>query len=146
MLYYEDMEIGRHWEFGPYRLTETEIVEFAEKYDPQPMHVDADAAEESPFGGLIASGPHLIAIVSRLLVDHFYSDAANVGGLGMDDLRFRRPGRPGDELSLRQEVADRRPSESHPDRGIVHLDRSLYDQDDRQVLSMTGVSLFDRRK
>lgn len=143
--YYEDLDQGASWTYGPYELTEAEIVEFATKYDPQPMHVDPEAAHETPVGELIASGIHLIAISGRLLVDNFYGNVANVVGLGIRDIEFRNPGRPGDELWLRQEVGEKRVSESNPDHGIVDLDRTLVNQHDDPVLTLTGTTLFERR-
>lgn len=117
--YFEDFLVGSVREFGSYRVTEEEIIGFARRYDPQYFHVDPEAAAQSPFGGLIASGWHTAAMMMRLLVDNVLSSAAALGSPGVDEVRWIRPVRPGDELSLRVTVRSARRSRSKPDRGIV---------------------------
>ena len=119
MRYYEDFAVGDSWTFGPHEMTEAEMVEFAERYDPQPMHVDPAAARETRYGGLIASGWHTIAVAMRLLVDGLVSDTAGVASPGVDAIRWTHPVRPGDELSVELEVNAKRVSESDPAVGII---------------------------
>lgn len=145
MQYFEDFEIGDQRELGTYTVTEEEIIEFATQYDPQPFHVDPAAAEDSIFGGLIASGWHTGSICMRLLVDGLLSDVASMGARGVDDFRWHHPVRPGDQLTGYGEVVDRRASESDPRRGYVDYRSALDNQDGDTVLSMIGLLLFERR-
>lgn len=131
-------------EFGAYEMTEERIVAFAERFDPQPFHVDAEAAAESVFGGLIASGLHTMSVCQLLVTEHFYSDIANIGGLGIDDTRFLEPVRPGDVLSTRIEIAEKRPSGTRDDRGIVAVDQTMLNQRRDSVMSNTALTLVER--
>jgi len=126
-LYYEDLAVGETYEVGPYTVSEDEIVEFARQFDPQPFHVDAEAAKDSMFGELVASGLHTLCLSVRLFVTEFIqaNDVANIGGLGMDDLRWHEPLRPGDELRTRVDVESKRLSESRDDRGYVDFHRTV---------------------
>lgn len=144
-VYFEDIEVGDVQEFGSYEVTEEELLTFAEQYDPQPFHVDREAAEASPFGGLITSGWHTASMTMRMLVDNFLNDSASMGALGVDELRWLQPVRPGDVLSVRTEVLDKRPSESMPDRGIVKTRTTTLRQDGEAVLSMESLGMFGRR-
>ncbi|MFB6310891.1 MAG: MaoC family dehydratase [Salinirussus sp.] len=138
--HYEDFAVGDTFRFGSYHVTEEEIIEVGKMFDPQPFHVDPEAAAESIFGGLVASGVHSLGISTRLSVAEFFQadpGVANLGGLGMDDVRFHAPVRPGDTLTCELEVLDTRPSESRDDRGYVDFDRRLFNQDDEKVLSVT---------
>ena len=144
-VYYEDIEVGDVREFGEHTVTKAEIIEFAEKYDPQPFHVDEDAAEESAFGELIASGWHTAAICMRMLVDGPLGEQASMGARGVDELRWHRPVRPGDTLSVRTEVVDKRPSESAPDRGYVDSRLTGLNDDDEPVISWIGLGMVRRR-
>lgn len=105
--YYEDFEIGDTFEFGTHTLTREEIVEFAEQYDPQPFHIDERAAQDSVFGGLIASGWHTAAVCMKLFVDGLIQDIASGGGRGVDDLRWHKPVHPGDELSIQTKLIEK---------------------------------------
>lgn len=134
--YFEDLQEGQTHEFGDRMITRDEIIEFAERYDPQPFHLDETAAKESIFGGLIASGWHTVCVYTRMLVDEFMSDVANMGGRGADDLRWHRPVRPGDTLSGRVKVLHRS-SSGHPERGNVDLAMTCFNQDEEVVLTMT---------
>lgn len=144
-VYYEDIEVGDVREFGEHTVTKAEIIEFAEKYDPQPFHVDEDAAEESAFGELIASGWHAAAICMRMLVDGPLGEQASMGARGVDELRWHRPVRPGDTLSVRTEVVDKRPSGSAPDRGYVDSRLTGLNDDDEPVISWIGLGMVGRR-
>jgi len=137
---YEAVDIGHTREFGTYEVTREEIVSFAEQYDPQPFHVDEQAARESMFGGLVASGWHTCAMTMRLLVDNYLSEAGCLGSPGVECLRFRAPVRPGDALSVRIEHVRKEPWDD--DRGVVYTDIETHNQDDRTVLSMEAMTLF----
>ncbi|ELY50369.1 MaoC family dehydratase [Natronolimnohabitans innermongolicus] len=145
MRYYEDIEIGETKEFGEFHGTEAEIVEFAEQYDPQPFHTDEDAAKESAFGELVASGWHTASISMRILADGPITERAGMGARGVDELRWKRPVKPGDTLSVRTEVVDKRVSDSDPKRGYVDSDTETIDQNDEVVLSWIGLGMVERR-
>ena len=113
-LYFEDFEEGQVYELGEKTLTKEEIVAFAREYDPQPFHVDEEAAKGSAFGGLIASGWHTAAIFMRLYADAVLSRAESMGSPGVEELRWLKPVRPGDTLSARLTVLDAAPSASRP--------------------------------
>lgn len=136
---------GAVYEFGHSILSETEIVAFARDYDPQPIHTDPEWSASGPFGGLIASGVHTIAVSMRLYVDHYISHVASLASPGLDELRWPRPVRPGDRLRIRVTVAEARASRSKPDRGLVHSAVEALNQVDEVVLSFTAVNFFARR-
>jgi acyl dehydratase len=117
--YFEDYQPGAVYEYGFRTVTEAEIVEFAQRYDPQLMHVDAEWAKTGRFGGLIASGWHSAALMMRLVVDHYVSRVASLASPGADEVRWAVPLRPGDTLSLRTTIVSTRLSRSKPDRGLV---------------------------
>lgn len=145
MKYLEDFSIGQLWEFGGYTLSKEEIIEFAIKYDPQPFHTDEAAAEDSIYGGLIASGWHTCAIFMRMLVDNVLDEPGNLGSPGIDELRWIKPVRPGDTLSCRLTVTEIVPSRSKPDRGVVKFHYELFNQDGVLVLTMRGMGMYRRR-
>ncbi|MFC6769885.1 MaoC family dehydratase [Natrinema soli] len=145
MRYYEDIEIGDTEEFGEYHVTKDEILEFAERYDPQPFHTDEDAAEDSAFGELVASGWHTASICMRMLVDGPIQDRASMGARGADELRWKQPVRPGDTLSLRTEIVDKRVSESDPERGYVDSLLEGVNQNGDVVISWIGLGMIARR-
>ncbi|MEJ7799923.1 MAG: MaoC/PaaZ C-terminal domain-containing protein, partial [Ilumatobacter sp.] len=109
--YFDDFAVGDVFELGEIEVTEFDIVEFATKYDPQPFHIDVDAAEASPFGGLIASGWHTGSMYMRLLVDGLLQDSSSQGASGIEDMRWLAPVRPGDTLRARYEVVEAARSE-----------------------------------
>ncbi|MGC8660009.1 MAG: MaoC family dehydratase, partial [Desulfomonilaceae bacterium] len=117
--YFEDYLPGTIHEFGSITVEETDIIEFARRFDPQPFHIDPRAAERSVFGGLIASGWHTACLAMRLLVDNYVSKVASLGSPGADELRWTEPVRPGDTLNLRVTVLESRLSHSKPDRGTI---------------------------
>lgn len=143
--YFEDFEIGEADEYGSHTMTKEELVTFAERYDPQPFHVDEDAAVESPFGGLIASGWHTAVVCQRMLVESL-TETASMGGRGVDELRWHRPVRPGDTLTIATEILDKRPSESAPDRGYVDVRVTGQNQNDDPVISWILLGMFERRE
>jgi acyl dehydratase len=145
-LYFEDLAVGDTFEVGSHTVTKDEIVTFAEQFDPQPFHVDEEAATDSMFGELVASGLHTLCLSVRLFVTEFVQGEgmANMGGLGMDDLQWHEPVRPDDTLSLRIEVGEKTPSESRDDRGYVTFDRRVF-ADGEEVLSITSYNIVRRR-
>lgn len=120
-LYFEDFTVGRRFRSPGLTLTEAEIIAFALTYDPQPFHIDREAAKRTPYGGLIASGFQTLAIGFRLFHQTGAISACSLGGAGIDELRWTAPVRPDDTLSVEVEVIERRPSRSRPDRGRVRM-------------------------
>ena len=145
-VYFEDLDEGDVLEFGSYDVTEAEIVEFAERYDPQWFHTQPERArEESHFGDLAASGWHTASMAMRLVVDGHFSEAAALGALGIEELRWPNPTVPGDELSVRVEVLETRRSESDPSRGLVTLNHTVTDQDGEVKLEMRPTVMYECR-
>ena len=144
-LYFEDFQEGQVFELGEKVVTREEIVAFATEFDPQPFHVDEEAAEGSAFGGLVASGWHTAAVFMRLYVDAILSRAASMGSPGVEELRWLRPVRPGDALSARLTVLDAIPSASHPGRGTVYLVSEVHNGRREKVMTMKARGLFARR-
>lgn len=144
MRYYEDIDVGDVDEYGEYEVTKAEIVEFAEQYDPQPFHVDEEAATESMFGELVASGWHTASIMMRLGVES-REDTAFLGSFGVDELRWKAPVKPGDTLRRRSEIIEKRPSESNDERGYVKIRTEGRNQDDEVVITMIGNGIIARR-
>lgn len=118
-LTFEDFPPGHFGTFGPRRVTREEIIEFAAEFDPQPMHLDDEAASRSMLKGLSASGWHLCSIMMRMMFDGYIGRTASLGSPGVNELRWVAPVRPGDDLTLDIEVAEARVSRSRPDTGIV---------------------------
>ncbi len=144
-LYFDDFAPGQVLELGSVTVTEDEIVEFARRFDPQPFHVDPDAAKESVFGGLIASGWHTGAMWMRLYVDAMLGGASSHGSPGIEELRWLAPVRPGDTLAGRLTVLETTPSERRPDRGTVRIRGEMVNQDGVTVMSMVSRGHFGRR-
>jgi acyl dehydratase len=119
MLTFEDFPPGHFGTFGPRRVTREEILAFAAEFDPQPMHLDEEAASRSMLAGLSGSGWHLCAIMMRMMFDGCIGDTASLGSPGVNELRWLAPLRPGDDVSLDVEVAEARASRSRPETGIV---------------------------
>lgn len=143
--YWEDFRPGAMVEFGAYRVTEEEMLEFARRYDPQPFHTDPEAARHTHFGGLIASGWHTLAMLTRMVVDELLNEAAALGSPGVDEVRWLKPVRPGDVLSVRTRVVDAVPSTSKPDRGVVRSFTEVLNQEREVVLTLRGMTLMLRR-
>ncbi len=143
-LYFEDYTPGWSSSGGLYRVTEQELLEMGERFDPRPFHTDPEAARESHFGGLIASGCHVFCIRSRLVHDQAEGPAL-LAGLGLEVLDLPNPVRPGDELSLSQECVEARPSRSRPDRGIVKIRNTISNQRGEPVLTLVAKLLVSRR-
>jgi acyl dehydratase len=143
-LHFEDFEPDQVYELGSRIVTEEEIVAFAREWDPQPFHADPEAAKESVFGGLIASGWQTGAMWMRMYVDTMLGSAAR-GSPGIEELRWLAPVRPGDTLSGRLTVLEATPSATRPDRGTVRIRGELVNQDGVTVLAMTSRGHFGRR-
>ncbi len=141
-LYFEDYRIGCVYELGSISLSQAEILEFAGRYDPQPFHTDPNRARSSVYGGLIASGWHTSCLMMRLLVDHFLSSAASLGSPGVDELRWLKPVRPGDVLSVRVTVMDAKRSRSKPDRGIIQSFIEVSNGAGETVMTMKAANLM----
>lgn len=144
-LYFEDFTPGRVFRTAGVTVTEGQIVDFALSFDPQPFHRDAEAAKETIFGGLIASGFQTMALTFRLFVETRALAACSLGSPGVDELRWLRPVRPGDTLRATVEVVEQRPSTSKPDRGIVRLHWTTQNQRGEPVLTLTSMQLVRRR-
>lgn len=138
--YYEDISVGDTREFGSYTVEKTDIIEFAEQYDPQPFHVDENAAEESMFGGLVASGWHTASMTMRMLVDNVIQRSSAEGAIGVDELRWKQPVQPDDILSVRTEVLEKEPW--NDELGLVHTGTTVFNQNDTEVMSMIGLTLY----
>jgi acyl dehydratase len=138
---FEDFVPGSVRTSGTVLVTEEEIIEFAKRYDPQVFHTDPDAARDSIYGGLVASGWHTAAMAMRLIVENYLSGVASVGSPGVDEVRWLLPVRPGDRLSVRVTVLEARRSESKPDRGIVRSLVEVLNQDMAVVMSFKGVTM-----
>ena len=134
---------GQVLEAGPRTIDEGEIVAFAREYDPQWFHVDPDAAANSRWGGLIASGWHTCGVAMRLAVDQFLRDSESFASPGLAYLKWTHPVRPGDSLLLRADVLEVRTAQSNPALGILRWRWRLYNQDAVQVLDVEATSLFD---
>ncbi|GAC1581944.1 MAG: MaoC family dehydratase [Candidatus Elarobacter sp.] len=134
--YLEDYPAGAEAEFGSVTVDEAELRAFAERYDPQPFHTDAEAAKRWPYGGLITSGWHTAAMAMRLLVDHFIDGESSMGSPGLGPLRWNVPVRPGDTLRVHARVASNRRSSSKPDRGTLVFEVSVLNQRDDVVMEI----------
>ena len=143
-LYFEDHVPGSVDAFGSVLVEEQEMLDFAKRYDPQVFHTDPEAAKKTSFGGLVASGWHTVALAMRLIVDHRFSRTANLGSPGVDELRWLKPVRPGDILSVRLTVMEARPSRSKPDRGIVTALVEVLNQNKEVVTTWKGVNIVLR--
>ena len=140
--YFEDYVAGSVHEFGSVTVEEEEVISFSRRFDPQVFHTDPEAAKETPFGGLIASGWHTAGLMMRLYADHYLSKVASLGSPGVDELRWIKPVRPGDELSIRVSVLKTRRSQSRPDRGVVVSFIEVLNQDREVVMSVKAVNLL----
>lgn len=143
--YLEDYVPGAVHEFGSIAVEEAEIIAFAQRFDPQPFHTDPEAAKRSVFGGLIASGWFTSSLMMRLFVDHYLSQVASLSSPGVDELRWLKPVRPGDVLSLRVTVMEVKRSRSKPDRGILRSYIEVLNQRREVVMTMKALNLLSCR-
>jgi len=143
--YLEDFVVGQIFSSGQLRVNKEAIIAFAGQFDPQPFHLDEEAARKSVFGGLAASGWHTAALTMRLLVESEFRPADGILGVGFDELSWPRPVRPGDELHTKSEVLDVRPSKSRPDRGLIRVRTTTFNQNGEAVQIFTGNLIVPRR-
>jgi acyl dehydratase len=143
--YLEDYAVGQLYRSGRLRIDKEQIITFAAQFDPQPYHLDEEAARKSVFGGLAASGWHTAALTMRLLVESEFGPADGILGVGFDELSWPRPVRPGDELHVESEVLEVRPSKSRPDRGLIRVRSTTFNQNGEPVQIYTGNLLVPRR-
>ena len=143
--YFEDFEVGKTIEVGTRTINEEEIVEFAMKYDPQPFHVDHDAAAKSVYGGIIASGWQTCSMMMRMMVDGYLRDSSSLGSPGVDEVRWLKPVRAGDTLTVTTTVLDARASASKPDRGVVSSIWHARNQHGELVVTVKGMGMFGCR-
>lgn len=143
--YLEDFEIGETWTSKPVEITEDDIVTFARQYDPQPMHTDPEKAAQSRFGGVIASGWHVVALSMRLFIEAGGHQGTPAVGLGIDELRWRKPVRPGDCLTVHREVVGIERSQSRPEYGRLRTRVTVVNQDGETVLTMISIGQVPAR-
>jgi acyl dehydratase len=143
--YFEDFSVGQVAEYGPRRVTREEIIAFAAQFDPQPMHLDEEAARHTMLGGLGASGWHTCGIMMRLIADGFLLDTASMGSPGIEELNWLKPVRPDDTLNVRATVQNARASQSKPDRGFVSFLYEVFNGRGEPVMTMTCPQMILRR-
>lgn len=143
--WFEDYVVGETVRFGDLTVSESEVLDFAQRFDPQPFHLDATAAADSIYGGIIASGWHTASMAMRMMVDHYISVQASMGSPGIDELRWIQPVRPGDRLHMQVTVLDSRPSRSKPDRGMVQFLQEVINQNGTTVMTLKGWGMYRRR-
>ena len=169
--HFEDFEVGTRFRLGPVSLSEEAIIAFAREHDPQPFHLDEEAARNGPFGGIVASGWHTACLCHSLVVRHLGpqrslareqtgpsvseqpepkalgdAESGSLGSPGVDELRWLKPVRPGDHLMLEVEVIATNPSRSRPDRGSVRFGYRCTNQDGVVVMTMVAIGMFRRRR
>jgi acyl dehydratase len=145
-LYLDDFKIGDRFESARYTITEEDVLEFGKRYDPQAFHIDREAAKKTIHGGLIASGFQTLALGFRLLHYTGIVKGANLGGFGVDELRWHKPVRPGDTLRSVVEVAEIIPSKSKPDRGVFKRKITVFNQNDEPVLTGIVITMMKRKR
>jgi len=143
--YFEDFPVGMAVELPGPTLTGESILEYARRYDPQPFHVDEDAAKHSIFGGLIASGWHTTALFMGMFVRGILLDSASLGSPGVEEIRWTAPVHPGDSLTGRVTVTDVQPSQTNPTRGTVFTTSEVFNQDGERVMTLKARGFFARR-
>ena len=143
--YLDDFAAGQVYRSNRLRVDKEQILAFAAQFDPQPYHLDEEAARKSVFKGLAASGWHTAAITMRLLVESEFQPADGILGVGLEELTWPRPVRPGDELRVESEVLEVRPSEMRADRGLIRVRTTTFNQNDQPVQIFTGRLLVPRR-
>ena len=144
-IYWEDFKPGDTAPMGEKTMDPAEMIAFAEVYDPQPFHIDEEAARQSMYKGLIASGWHTVALVMRMMVDSYLNAAASLGSPGVDNVRWLEPVRPGDTIRATRTVVETRPSVSRPGMGLVKSRWEVFNQSDQLVMTMEGYGMFERR-
>lgn len=147
MMHYEDLEVGTKREFGSYDVTAEEVKQFASAYDPQPFHLSDEAAAQTHFGRISASGWHTCAMTMRMLVDSMTEvSQAGLGSPGIDNLRWIKPVYPGDTLRCKSEIIEKRRSKSKPGLGLFKSRVRTFNQDDAMVLEMISNGMVSVRE
>lgn len=144
-LYLDDLKPGQRFTTGSATVSEAEIIAFARQFDPQYYHVDPQAAKQSAFGGLIASGFHTLSLSMRLFFDLKLWPESVIASPGMDEVKWLKPMRPGDTISAAAEVVEVRPSASKPDRGVVIMDHPCWNQNGETILTLRCAHMLRRR-
>src|SRR6266566_4531960 len=144
--YLEDFAVGQTYGSGRLTVDKDRIKTFAAEFDPQPFHLDEEAARGSIFGGLAASGWHTAALTMRLLVEGELKPAGGIVGVGFDEIRWPLPVHPGDELHLESEVLEIRPSKSRPNQGLIKVRTTTRNQDGKAVQVSVGNLIVPRRR
>jgi acyl dehydratase len=142
---FEDFTVGEVMTFGPVDVTAEDIRAFAERFDPQPMHLDEGADQNTLVSGMFASGLHTVCLHMRLMVDGILRDSTSMGSPGVEEIRYLSPVRAGDRLTLRVEVTSVRPSKSRPEMGLVGIRCQMINVQCVPVLELTGIAMFGRR-
>jgi acyl dehydratase len=146
MQYFEDLEVGTITRFGRYEVTREEVLEFANKFDPQAFHLSDEAAAETHFGKISASGWHTGAMTMSMIVGNMQNHRqATLGSPGFDELRWLKPVYPGDTLRCETELLDKTPSKSRPNMGSLRIRNTVYNQDDVPVMRAVFIELIARR-
>ncbi|MGN6820398.1 MAG: MaoC family dehydratase [Sphingomonas sp.] len=144
--YFEDLVVGTKASFGRYDVTREEVIEFASKYDPQPFHLSDEAAAQTYFGRLSASGWHTAAMAMRMAVENMRDQrSASLGSPGIDELRWLKPVYPGDTLRCETELLDKRVSKSRPEMGITKGRTTVFNQRDEAVMTFVANGLIRTR-
>ena len=139
---FEEFEVGRVFQLPSHQITEKEIIEFAQEFDPQPFHLDGSSEQAQQVGGLIASGWHTSSILMRMICDGYLLDSSSQGSPGLEEVRWLNVVRPGDTLSAEAKVTASRVSKSRPEIGIVSFDYRMWNQRGEDVLRTRGVGMF----
>lgn len=145
MIWWEDFKVGDAAEMGRHTFSEEEILRFGREFDPQAFHADPEAAKDTFFGGIIASGWHTCSVAMRAMVDSYLRRAASLGAPGVDEIRWPKPVRPGDTLVFRREVLAARASATRPGVGLVKHRWEATNQRGELVMTMEGWGMFRRR-
>ncbi len=140
---FDEFNTGDVLDAGPIGISEAEILDFATQYDPQWFHTDPARAAQGPYAGLIASGWQTCGLAMRLAVDNVLEGSESVGSPGVDNLRWLAPVRPGDSLTLRMTIIEKRVSRTRATRGVMRSQWQLDNQDGVTVLTLDATSLFD---
>lgn len=146
MIYFEDLVVGVEREFGTYEVTRGEVIEFAQKYDPQPFHLSDEAAAKTHFGRIAASGWHTAAMTMAVIARKVVADEqAGLGSPGIDELRWKKPVYPGDTLTVKGKIVEKTPSRSKPEIGSFRTETTVTNQHGEPVMTFTSIVLMRRR-
>ena len=144
--YFEDYQEDTVFEMGPVFVEEDELIEFALRYDPQPMHIDPESSKTGPYKGLIASGWQTCALVMGELVKSYFSPSSSLGSPGINELQWLKPVRPGDRLKVRATILETKVSRSKPDRGLVCTLVEALNQQEEKVISFKALNFMLRKE